>query len=354
MDKNDLYEKCFAIDVCGKEVQKNDMPETSCNSPELTLPAKMYYGCSLNSATLIQSQGILNDVYLYANMTEPFRIGDPYPVVFEIDSKAVIKGGGKIYSPESHYWLCSEVPATAIIKMYIGQLLAYFECQQQWTIAMDICNNHAVLAKVADFERRHPSYNDSELISANAERIADNITFETDFSSKCIFGFATIPVDSDVSYYEAATEYLYRLFRMLRSYFPVDFFDNMPPAIYLDDKNRIEQYIEMSVYFKSEVEMFMPIDLLSLGSMGRTAKRCRIFPVIENSSSDGLIKQIEDLIQEYKTNGAWLYLQMFIPDEKKITLGEKWTDEETELIMFLQNLTTICSILKARLFIIEK
>lgn len=106
--------------------------------PTESFPAKLYHGTSLDNVASILSKGILSMdrryVHLSADRAEAFRVASrrKNPVVLEIDTQLLIQNGGKIYSPDSIAWLCSEVSSKAIKDyMYIGQGVVYFECPEQ-------------------------------------------------------------------------------------------------------------------------------------------------------------------------------------------------------------------------------
>lgn len=336
-------------------------------TPADSFPEKLFHGSSLKSVSSILNKGIMamdrNSVHLSANMAEAFRVASrrKYPVILEVDSQAVIDSGSKIYAPESIAWLCSEVPAAAIKgSLYIGQTLTFYECPKQAAAAMDICNNQSVLTEVAEKVKRIvTSFSETKSISAIAENIADNITFETDDSSKCILGFTTIPVDSDVSYYEAATEYLDMFFRTLRSYFATAFLDNMPAAT-LDDKRRIRLYMEMSLLCldESELRVIKSVDPLDVRQSSRIAELCHVFPILANDSLSGLIQHIDDTIrQNCKGERSLLYLQMYIPDEGCVNIDTLWSflrnlDDENSVISGIYGIPAQKDY-KARLLIIE-
>ena len=336
-------------------------------TPADSFPEKLFHGSSLKSVSSILNKGVLsmdrNYVHLSADKAEAFRVASrrKYPVIFEIDSQAVIDSGSKIYAPESIAWLCGDVPAAAIKDcLYIGQMLTFYECQEQAAAAMSICNNQSVLTEVAEKVKRIvTSFSETESISAIAERIADNITFETDDSSKYILGFATIPVDSDVSYYEAATEYLDRFFRTLRSYFAAAFLNNMPAAT-LDDKKRIQLYMEMSLLCldESELRIIKSVDPLDVRQSFRIAELCHVFPILANDSLSGLIQHIDDTIrQNCKKERPLLYLQMYIPGEECGNIDTLWSflrnlDEDNSIISGIYGIPAQKDY-KARLLIME-
>lgn len=305
-----------------------------------------------------------NYVHLSADKAEAFRVASrrKFPVIIEIDSQAIINSGSKLYVPVSISWLSGDVPAAAIKdSLYIGQMLTSYECPEQAAAAMDICNNQYVLTEVAEKVKLIvTSFSETKSISAIAEHIADNITFETDDSSKCILGFATIPVDSDLSYYEAATEYLDMFFRTLRSYFAAAFLDNMPAAT-LDDKRRIQLYMEMSLLCldESELRIIKSVDPLDVNQGGRMAKICYVFPTFEHHDSlSGLIQHIDDTIrQNCKGERPLLYLQMYIPDEECGNINTLWSflrnlDDENSVISGIYGIPAQKDY-KARLLIME-
>ena len=333
-------------------------------TPADSFPEKLFHGSSLKSVSSILNKGVLsmdrNYVHLSADKAEAFRVASrrKYPVIFEIDSQAVIDSGSKIYAPESIAWLCGDVPAAAIKdSLYIGQMLTFYECQEQADAAMGICKNHAILAEVAEkVKQAVPLFSDSQLSLAIAERIADNITFEKNSSS--IIGFTAIPTGSNSLYYEWVTKYLEEFFRILRSYFAIAFMDNMP-AIELDDKRRIQLYMEMSLsYHQDESKIINPIDPLDVSQGLRIARRCHVFPTFVDNTITGLIQQIDDAIRKNrKQERPLLYLQIYLPDEECDNIDTLWSflrilDDDNSIISGIFGIPAQNDY-EARLFIIE-
>jgi putative RNA 2'-phosphotransferase len=116
VEKND--KKRFSFDASGAKIRANQGHSVRVDlqlKPQ-TPPARLFHGTAERNAPMIREHGLLkmgrHHVHLSADAETARKVGARYgkPLIFEIDTMAMLAGGFEFFVSENGVWLVETVP----------------------------------------------------------------------------------------------------------------------------------------------------------------------------------------------------------------------------------------------------
>lgn len=116
VEKND--KKRFSFDASGEKIRANQghSVEVDLQLKKQTPPARLFHGTATRNASMIREHGLLkmarHHVHLSADTETARTVGMRHgkPLIFEVDTSAMLENGFEFFVSENGVWLVESVP----------------------------------------------------------------------------------------------------------------------------------------------------------------------------------------------------------------------------------------------------
>lgn len=116
VERND--KRRFSFDPSGERIRANQghSVEVDLQLKKQTPPERLFHGTAERNVSMIRRRGLMkmarHHVHLSADPETARRVGMRYgkPVIFEVDTRAMLASGGEFFVSENGVWLVESVP----------------------------------------------------------------------------------------------------------------------------------------------------------------------------------------------------------------------------------------------------